>query len=159
MCLYNSLTLTGPQFPRLCKGAGVAPSQAPASPSPSILGSQEIVSCRLGAHLRKSGLIPIPRGCDTGRGEGGLCLMARKRSLRTLHSQGPFRGHLHPEHSNLLWTQPAYLCVQAFSLGICAWRPSAWVSVRGGFPPGYLCMEAFRLSSTVSALRSPLSHV
>ena len=114
----------------------MAPSQASASPSPSILGSQEIVSClgyRLGARLRKRGLIPIPRGCDTGRGEGGLCLMARKRSLRTLHSQGPSRGHSHPEHSNLLWTQPG--------------------------SHGYLCMEDFSLSSTVSALQFPLSHV
>ena len=57
----------------------MAPSQASASPSPSILGSQEIVSClgyRLGARLRKRGLIPIPRGCDTGRGGwgGGECV-------------------------------------------------------------------------------------
>ena len=79
--------------------------------------------------MRKRGLIPIPRGCDTGRGGWGgwgVCLMARKRSLRTLHSQGPSRGHSHPEHSNLLWTQPG--------------------------SHGYLCMEDFSLSSTVSAL-------
>ena len=112
----------------------MAPSQAPASPSPGILGSQEIVSylgCRLGAHLRKRGLIPSPRGCDTGG--WWRCLMARKRSLRTPHSQGLSRGHSHPEHSDLWWTQPRSY--------------------------GYLCMEDFSLSSTVSALKFPLSHV
>lgn len=111
----------------------MAPSQAPASPSPwhlGVPGDCELPGLQAGAHLRKRGLIPSPRGCDTGGWR--QCLMARKTSLRTPHSQGLSRGHSHP-HSDLWWIQPR--------------------------SHGYLCMEDFSLSSTVSALKFPLSHV